>query len=197
MMTSNSVYTLHFLEIKGDESKNIPAPHSLVNTLSCIDKILNRRSIRKYKKESVPEEVKKKILEAGRQAPSAANRQPWHFVVCDDKVVLEKLAKGKWCQFIKDSAFTIIGVSVPFDETSRRWGVVDVTIALQNMVLAAEVQGIGSCWIGDFIEEDVKKTLSIPVEATVVALLPFGLPDEQPGPRTKKPLRELIHLNKW
>lgn len=65
MMTSNSVYTLHFLEIKGDESKNILAPYSLVNNLSCIDKILNRRSIRKYKKESVPEEVKKKILEAG------------------------------------------------------------------------------------------------------------------------------------
>jgi nitroreductase len=168
-----------------------------VDILSCIDKILNRRSIRRYKKEPVPDEVKAKILEAGRQAPSAANRQPWHFVVCDDQTMKEKLSKGKWCGFIKDSSFTIVGVSLPFDEISRKWGVVDVTIALQNMVLAAEVQGVGSCWIGDFEEDDVKKVLGIPSEANIVALLPFGLPDEKPSSRTKKPLMEIVHSNRW
>ena len=168
-----------------------------MDILSCIDKILNRRSIRRYKKEPVPDEVKAKILEAGRQAPSAANRQPWHFVVCDDQTMKEKLSKGKWCGFIKDSSFTIVGVSLPFDEISRKWGVVDVTIALQNMVLAAEVQGVGSCWIGDFEEDDVKKVLGIPSEANIVAILPFGLPDEKPSSRTKKPLREIVHSNRW
>jgi nitroreductase len=168
-----------------------------VYVLSCIDKILGRRSVRRYKKEPVPREVKEKILEAGRLAPSAANRQPWHFVICEDQAAKEKLSKGKWCGFIKDSSFTVVGVSLPFDDISRRWGVVDTTIALQNMVIAAEVQGVGSCWIGDFKEDEVKKGFGVPQEATVVAVIPFGLPDEKPVPRSKKPVTEIIHVNKW
>jgi len=168
-----------------------------VDILSCIDKILGRRSVRRYKKEPVPQVIKEKILEAGRQAPSAANRQPWHFIICEDKASKDKLSKGKWCGFIKDSSFTVIGVSLPFDDTSRRWGVVDTTIALQNMVIAAEVQGVGSCWIGDFEENEVKEGFGIPQEATVVAVIPFGLPDEKPGPHAKKPLNEIIHVNRW
>jgi nitroreductase len=168
-----------------------------VDILSCIDKIIGRRSVRMYKKVPVPSAIKEKIIEAGRQAPSAANRQPWHFIVCEDQVAKEKLSKGKWCSFVKDSAFTVVGVSLPFDDTSRRWGVVDTAIALQNMVLAAEVQGVGSCWIGDFKEGEVKREFGIPEEATVVAVIPFGLPDEKPGPRVKKPITEIVHLNKW
>ena len=165
--------------------------------LSCIDKILDRRSIRRYKKEPVPEDIKMKILEAARQAPSAANRQPCRFIVCEEQGAKDKLAKGKWCGFIKDSAFTVIGVSMPFDEISKKWGVVDTTIVLQNMVLAAHVQGVGSCWVGDFKEEDVKKEFGIPLEATVVAVIPFGIPDETPGTHAKKPLTEMVHKNKW
>jgi nitroreductase len=168
-----------------------------VKLLSCIDKILDRRSIRRYKKEPVPEGVKAKILEAGRRAPSAANRQPWHFVVCEDPAAKDKLSKGRWSGFIKDSAFSVIGVSLPFDETSKKFGVIDTTIALQNMVLAAEVQGVGSCWVGDFNEEDVKKTFGIPEEASIVCVVSFGLPDEKPGPRKMKPLAEMVHRDKW
>jgi len=165
--------------------------------LSCIDLILNRRSIRKYKKEQVPESVKAKIIEAGRQAPSAANRQPWHFILIDDPGMKGELGKSRFGAFIKDSSFTIVGVSLPTDEVAKKWGVVDVTIALQNMVLAAEVQGVGSCWIGGFNEDDVKKILGIPQEAKVVALISFGLPDESPAPRSKKQLSEILHQNKW
>ena len=165
--------------------------------MRCIDKILSRRSIRKYKKEPIPEGVKYKILEAGRQAPSASNKQPWHFVVVTDPILKGELSKGRWNGFIKDSDFTVVGVSLPFDQTSTKWGVVDVTIAMQNMVLAAEVQGVGSCWIGDFKEDEVKSLLGIPPEAKVVALLPFGLPDEKPGPKPKKELREIVHYDKW
>jgi nitroreductase len=165
--------------------------------ISCIEKILNRRSIRKYKKEKVPDEVKNKILEAGRQAPSASNRQSWHFILVEDQASKEKLSKGKWSGFVKDSSFVVIGVSLPIDEGGRKWGIVDVTIALQNMVLAAEVQGVGSCWIGDFREDELKLEFGIPEAAKVVALIPFGLPDEKPGPRTKKPLNEILHVNRW
>jgi len=165
--------------------------------LSCIEKILKRRSIRRYKKEPVSEEVRERILEAGRQAPSAGNRQPWHFIVVTDPKLKEKLSTGRFNYFIRDSAFTIVGVVLPYDAVSEKWGVVDVTIAMQNMVLAAEVQGVGSCWIGDFKDEEVKILLGIPEKAKVVALLPMGFPDEQPGPKPKKPLSEIFHYNRW
>jgi nitroreductase len=165
--------------------------------LRCVDRILGRRSIRKYRREPVPEGVKAKILEAGRQAPSASNKQPWHFVVVSDPALKERLSQGRWNTFIKDSDFTVVGVCLPFDQTSTKWGVIDVTIALQNMVLAAAVQGVGSCWIGDFVEDEVKGLLGIPAEANIVAMIPFGLPDEKPGPKQKKELKEILHYNKW
>jgi len=165
--------------------------------MSCIDKILGRRSVRRYRGEPVPDDVIGRILEAGRQAPSAANRQPWHFVVVTDQETKDKLATGRYNGFIRDSAFTVVGVALPYDRVSEKWGVVDVTIAMQNMVLAAEVQDVGSCWVGDFNEEVVKSLLGIPKEAKVVALLPMGIPDEQPGPKTKKPLDEIVHYNNW
>jgi nitroreductase len=168
-----------------------------VRILSCIDLILGRRSIRRYKREPIPTEVKAKILEAGRLAPSAANRQPWHFIVCESATAKEKLSKGRWSGFVKDAAFAVIGVAMPIDDTSRRFGVIDTTIALQNMVLAAEVQGVGSCWIGDFKEAEVKKEFDIPAEAIVVCIVAFGFPDEKPGPRKAKPLTESFHLEKW
>ena len=168
-----------------------------MKVLSCIDKILNRRSIRRYKKDPVPEDVKAKILEAGRLAPSAANRQPWHFIVCEDAASKEKLSKERWSGLIKDCSFAIIGVSLPFDETSRKFGVIDTTIALQNMVVAAEVQGVGSCWVGDFKEDHLKEEFAIPEEATVVCIVAFGLPNDKPGKRTLKPLTQIVHSNKW
>lgn len=165
--------------------------------MSCIERILGRRSIRRYKSEPIPAEVKAKILEAGRLAPSAANRQPWHFIVCESAAAKEKLSKGRWSGFAKDAAFAVIGVALPVDDTSRKFGVIDTTIALQNMVLAAEVQGVGSCWVGDFKEPDVKKEFGIPAEATVVCVVTFGLPDEKPGPRKAKPLTESVHMERW
>ncbi|MCX6642253.1 MAG: nitroreductase family protein [Candidatus Bathyarchaeota archaeon] len=165
--------------------------------MSCIDKILQRRSIRKYKKENVSENVKEKIIEAGRQAPSASNKQPWHFIIVTDKVLKEKLSVGKYAGFVKDADFVVVGVGLPSDPGYQRWSVVDVTIALQNMVIAAEVQGVGSCWIGSFDENEVKQLLGIPKEAIVVALMPFGIPDESPAQRPKKQLVEIIHNNRW
>jgi nitroreductase len=91
----------------------------------------------------------------------------------------------------------VIGVSLPFDKTSEKFGVIDTTIALQNMVVAAEVQGVGSCWVGDFKEDYLKQEFSIPEEATVVCIIAFGLPDEKPGKRTIKPLAQMVHSNKW
>jgi nitroreductase len=163
----------------------------------CIELILERRSIRRYKDEAIPEEVLRRILEAGRRSPSAANRQPWHFVVVSDEELKKRLATGRYNRFIRDAAVVIVGVALPYDPVSRRWAVVDVTIAMQSMVLAAWVQGVGSCWVGDFGEGEVKRLLGIPEEARVVALLTLGIPDEAPPLRPKKRLEEIVHQNRW
>jgi len=164
---------------------------------SCIDLILERRSIRRYRGEAIPEEVLMKILEAGRRSPSAANRQPWHFVVVTDEGLKAKLASGRYNRFIREAAAVIVGVALPYDSVSRRWAVVDVTIAMQSMVLAAWVQGVGSCWIGDFREGEVKRLLGIPDEARVIALLTLGIPAETPPLRPKRRLEEIVHHNQW
>jgi nitroreductase len=78
----------------------------------------------------------------------------------------------------------------------KRWGQVDTVIALQNMVLAAQVQGVGSCWIGD-LSGDVKGLLKIPRGAEIVALISFGIPDEEPGQKSKKDPKKIFHYNNW
>ena len=163
--------------------------------MSLVDVLLSRRSVRRYEKKTVPADVVKTILEAGRQAPSASNVQPWHFIVLTDDAIKEQLSHGRWNTFIKDSAFTIVGCGYIGNDYGRKWSIVDTTIALQNMVIAAWALGIGSCWIGDFKEEDVKELLSIPEDQRVVALISFGYPAEQPGSKQKKPLTEIVGYN--
>jgi nitroreductase len=163
--------------------------------MSLIDVIVSRRSIRKYKAQGVPQETLERILEAGRYAPSADNEQPWHFIVVTDPKIKEKLSKGRWNSFIKDSAFTVVGCGNAGNAYSRKWSTIDTTIALQNMVIAAWSLGIGSCWIGDFEEEDVKRILDVPKDWRIVALISFGYPDETPSSPPRKPLKEIASYN--
>jgi nitroreductase len=165
--------------------------------MSCIDQILKRRSIRKYSNEPVPKDVKEKILEAGRQAPSAVNAQPWHFIIVDDPVLKEKLASsGRFRRFIRYCSFVVIGLYKTRNPILKRWGQVDTVIALQNMVLAAQVQGVGSCWIGD-LSGDLNKLLGIPKQTNIVAMVSFGIPDESPIEKSKKDPETIFHFNKW
>ena len=165
--------------------------------MSCIDQILKRRSIRKYSNEPVPEDVKEKILEAGRQAPSAVNAQLWHFIVVDDPILKQKLAStGRFRSFVKDCSFVVVGLYKTRNPILKRWGQVDTVIALQNMVLAAQVQGVGSCWIGD-LSGGLDGLLGIPEEANVVAMVSFGIPNEDPGQKPKKDSEKIFHFNKW
>jgi len=161
--------------------------------MSLLDAIFKRRSIRHYRSEPVRRKVMKNILEAGRLAPSANNAQPWHFIVVTDPELKHALSQGRWNWFVEDSAFTVVGCGDKCDS----WSTIDTTIALQNMVIAAESQGVGSCWVGDFNEEEVKNLLGIPDNLKVVCLVTFGYPDETPRHRTKKSLEEIVHYNKF
>jgi nitroreductase len=161
--------------------------------MSLLEVIFRRRSIRRYKAESIPDDVLRNILEAGRLAPSADNAQPWHFVVVTERKTKVKLSTGRWNRFIKNSAVTIVGCGYAYNE----WSTIDVTIALENMVIAAEAQGVGSCWIGDFEEEKVKKLLGISKNLKVVALVSFGYPAFKPKPPKKKSLDTIMHYNRF
>lgn len=161
--------------------------------MSLLNVIFGRRSIRRYKSEPIPDPVLRNILEAGRLAPSADNAQPWHFIVVTESRIKERLSRGRWNRFIKAAAVTVVGCGYTHDE----WSTVDVTIALENMVIAAEAQGVGSCWIGDFEEEKVKELLGIPEDLKIVALVSFGYPAEKPSPTNKKSLETIVHFNKF
>ena len=165
--------------------------------LSLVDIVLSRRSIRSYEKKEVPMDVLNQILEAGRQAPSAANRQPFHFIVVTDENIKKEFSKGLFNRFIKNAPLIIVGCANTSALITGKWAVVDTTIALQNMVIAAWAVGIGSCWIGDYKEKKVKQTLQIPEKWKVVALVSFGYPDEEPKPRKKKSITKLVSFNKF
>lgn len=165
--------------------------------MSLVDTVLSRRSIRRYQKKEIPKDMLNRILEAGRQAPSAANRQPLHLIVVTDESVKRELSKGLFNRFIKDAPLTIVGCANTNAVLTGKWAVVDTAIALQNMVIAAWAMGVGSCWIGDFKEEKVKRILQIPDKWKVVALVSFGYPSEQPKPRKKKPIKKLVSFNKF
>jgi len=164
--------------------------------MSLVDVVLNRRSIRRYEPKEIPRDVLDKILEAGRQAPSAANKQPWHFIVLTDSEIKKELSKGMFNRFIKDAPITVVGCAHK-DLIASKLSIVSTTIALQNMVVAAWAMGIGSCWVGDFSEEKVKKLLNIPESWNIVALVSFGYPAEKPQPRKKKTIEKIVSFNKF
>lgn len=165
--------------------------------MSLVDIILSRRSIRRYEQRPIPEEIMRLILEAGRMAPSAANRQPWHFIVVTEQELKEKLSQWRFTRFLKDSAAVIVGCGENNRPRAARWATIDVSIALENMVIAAWALGVGSCWIGGFNEKEVKELLGIPDNIKVIALLSLGYPAEQPAPRRKKPLEKIVHYNRF
>jgi nitroreductase len=152
------------------------------------------RSVRSFQSKGISEDVLKSILEAGRHTPSAHNIQPWHFIVVSDPKIKKELAvTGK---FVEDSALIIVGCGDP--EESLRWYELEVAIALQSMVLAAWMQGVGSCWIDVGSNKGrVKKVLGIPDRLKMVALVAFGYPSETLKPVWKKPLNQIIHHNKF
>ncbi len=126
----------------------------------------------------------KKILEAARLAPSAKNVQPWYFVVVTDAEKRQKIAKsGRFAGFLNEAPVVITGCGNA--KASPKWHVVDVSIAMQNMVIAATAEGLGTCWVGSFDEALVKDILKIPGHYKVVALLALGYPRKKFDPVAK------------
>ena len=165
--------------------------------MSTVDLILSRRSIRRYENKDIPEEVLQQILETGRPAPSAVNRQPIRFVIVNDHDILKNLCDNLITRFVKYAPLAIVGCANTKSLLTGKWAVVDATIAMENMVISAWSLGIGSCWIGACNEKKVKELLKIPDEWKVVALLTFGYPAEKPKERKKKSFEEMFSFNSF
>lgn len=167
--------------------------------MDLFEAIEKRRSVRKFKPNPITKEHLKKILEAGRLAPSGGNRQPWYFIVTSDSETKRALSVAANNQaFISDAGviITALGDAGVYPKSStastRILHKQDPMIAIEHMVLAATALGYGTCWIGAFNENEVKRILKVPENLTVVALLPVGVPDENPQPRLRKAFKEIF-----
>jgi nitroreductase len=156
--------------------------------------IQKRRSIRKYKAKEIPHDQLMEILDAARLAPSGANRQPWQMIVVTDaerKRGLVPICKDQ--KFIADCSAFIAGV----DDPSQKWTRVDISIALEHIALAAVERGFGTCFIGAFDGEKLATYLGLPKPYVVTVGLTLGYPDENPDARSRKPMAELFHWERY
>lgn len=166
-----------------------------------------RHSIRKYKSIPVEEEKLNRVLEAARIAPSAGNRQPWHFIVIKDEEVKKQLKEAQVYVSPKggDWFYSAPVIICACGESSKSWKRkdakdyrdVDVAIAFDHLILAATAEGLGTCWIGAFDPVPAKKVLGIPEGIEPIVFTPLGYPDDSPQDRGRKSKSEIIHQNRW
>jgi len=151
-------------------------------------------AVRRYRDEPVPEDVLHRVLEAGRLSPSAANKQPWHFVVVQDPNMLRELGSvARSGPYISEAPLAIVVAIEP-----SRFALADAGRAIQDMLLTAWDAGVGGNWVGSG-SEATKDLLGIPDELDVVAIVPLGYPAGAigDGQKTRKPLSDIAHRERW
>lgn len=163
-----------------------------------------RRSVRAYKPDDVPEAMLERVLEAARRAPSACNRQPWRFVVVRDEARRRLLGTAYSREWFWKAPVVVAVCVVPGEAWTRphdgkNYAWVDGAIAMDHLTLAAADEGLGTCWVGAFDPEPVRRILNLPDGVDVVAMTPVGFPaaDEVPRPRTRRPLGESVVKERW
>jgi len=162
--------------------------------------IRKRRSVRSYKEKEVEQEKLGRVLESARLAPSAHNAQDWKFIVVKDKEKREALASCSGQSFISQAPIVIVALSL-HPEGMMSSGIpsyaVNVAIAVDHMTLQATEEGLGTCWIGAFEQEEVKEILKIPRKYKVVVLLPLGYPKGEGKFKDRKELREIVSFDSF
>lgn len=183
-MSGRAAYHGRITETEGDIAVDV------------MEAVRTRCSIREYQDRSVPEDKLLKVLEAARLAPSASNRQRCKFIVVRDAERRRRLSAAAGGQKHLAGAPVVIAIVSTFHEYHMRCGVpayaVDVGIAGDHITLAAIEQGLGTCWIGAFSQEEARAALEVPAEHKVAALMPLGFPAAPGRPKTRKPLDEVV-----
>ncbi|MFX1520297.1 MAG: nitroreductase family protein [Promethearchaeota archaeon] len=172
--------------------------------------IEKRRSVRKYKTDPVPDEILNKVLEAARIAPSWSNLQCWKYIVIKDENTKKALADALPSGNPVKGAFTqapiiIAGCADPERSGyigsqrigNKQWHILDLGISMQQLVLAATNEGLGTCWVCWFSEKKIKDILKAPDNIDVVALTPLGFPGEEPKTKRRNALEEIVYFEQY
>ena len=164
--------------------------------------IKNRRSIRKFQNKEIPEEIIDKLADALIWAPSAGNLESRKFYFVFNKEIKEKLTEAALGQnFIKQAPLVVVGCADK--KISERYGgrginiysICDVSAAIENMLLMACDQGLGTVWVGAFDEEKVAEILDLPENLWPIAIVPIGYSDEAPASFRKDKKETIIKIN--
>jgi len=163
--------------------------------------ILTRRSIRRYTDEKVSGGVIKKLLQAGMAAPSAGNQQGWHFVVINERQILDEIPKmHQYAQMLKQAPVAILVCGDVEKAMYKGYWVQDCSAVTQNILLAAHGLGLGAVWLGVYPIEDrvdrIKKLLNLPNHIVPFSIISIGYPAEE-KPKSERYDEAKISYNRW
>lgn len=169
--------------------------------MDAMENILSRRSIRRYTAEPVSEETIKQLLEAAMSAPSANNRQPWQFVVIDDRELLDAITEvHRYAQMLKEAPLAILVCGDLQRAKHQDYWVLDCSAATENLLLAAHALGLGAVWLGVYPNEKrvegVRRLVCLPEQLEPFSLISIGHPAEQKPPSARYDA-ERVHRNQW
>ena len=160
-----------------------------------------RYSVRSYKPDPVENDKLQQILEAARLAPTAANRQPFQIIVIHTRGREDELSRIYTRPWFVQAPIVICICAITDKAWVRRDGKsyadVDVAIVMDHLILAATDLGLGTCWIGAFDPIAARETLGLPEQASPIAFTPLGYPADQPAPKRRKSLSELVRYERW
>ncbi|MFW5913317.1 MAG: nitroreductase family protein [Candidatus Hadarchaeota archaeon] len=173
--------------------------------MNLLDLIKKRRSVRSFKSKEIPDKDLKKILEAARWAPSAGNKQPLEIVVIKSEKKRTQLTKAALNQkFLKEPPVDLV-ICANISRTKKKYGergaklyaIQDTAAATQNIHLMAKSLGYGTCWVGAFHEKRVAEVINAPSEIKPVAIIPIGIPDEDPQAPGRRDLEKMIYKDSY
>lgn len=169
--------------------------------MELLDLIKTRYSVRSYKKDPVEDEKLRAVLEAARFAPTAANRQPFRFIVVKTEGKEEDLKKIYGANWFCEAPVVICACALPEEGWIRRdcknYSEVDATIAMDHLILEAASLGLGTCWIAAFDPDAAHEVLGIPEDVIPLVFTTLGYPDDEAGSKRRKELSEIVRYGKW
>lgn len=163
--------------------------------------ITKRYSVRAYKPDAVEEDKLNRVLEAARIAPTAANRQPMQFIVIKTTGREQELSQIYKAEWFVQAPILICACTVPSQAWTRwdgkNYGDVDVAIAMDHLILAAANEGLGTCWVGAFNLHAAREALGVPADVEPLAFTPLGYAADEPKPKARKPMEQLVRYERW
>ncbi|WP_434309847.1 nitroreductase family protein [Hominifimenecus sp. rT4P-3] len=171
-----------------------------------------RRSIRKYTDQPVTDEILHQLIEAARTAPSGHHTQPWRFIAVRSEEMKKRIVQADHNQeWMMSAPLFLVCVADGYvrlkDETielneetpykEQKLVIRDTAVAIEHIVLKAAELGLGTCWTGYFTQKEMKEILEIPKDKHVVAVLTVGYPAEEPKPKERKAIEEILMYERW